>query len=201
MKKSGYKGSTKKNKSKKGSGKKGLFTSILDRISGMTWAKPRQWLLALIPAACVFTADQVSKAILVAKLKYVGAQVWVIEPLLKLTYARNEAGLFSLVYGPPWLYIVLMSVAMVLVIVFLLRPQKTLIAVLLGFILGGGIGNLFDRIRVGYVVDWISMGLKNWRWATYNIADASIVVSVIAVLIFEFFFSKPKKKEAGEEKS
>ncbi|MBN2378675.1 signal peptidase II [candidate division WOR-3 bacterium] len=178
----------------------GIIQSIKDRLSGMRWAKPRQWLMALIPASVVVVLDQVSKALVVAKLQFAGNVLWVIEPFFKLTYAQNEAGLFSLSYGPSWIYILTSSLAVAFVIVYLLRPQKSFVAVLLGFILGGGIGNLVDRIRVGYVIDWISMGIKSWRWGTYNVADASLVVSVILLLITWFFFSKSlEKKGSGEE--
>ncbi|MBD3284786.1 signal peptidase II [candidate division WOR-3 bacterium] len=173
---------------------KNLGTRIRGWFSEFTWAKPRQWITAIIPAVLVVAADQVSKALIASNLKAPGDSVWVIEPFLKVIYSQNPHGLFSIVYGTRIVYIILSSLAVMLVLIFLLRQQRTSVALLLGFVLGGGIGNLIDRIRIGYVVDWISMGLKNWRWGTFNIADGSIVVSVIVLLIIEFFFSKPGKE-------
>lgn len=143
-------------------------------------------------------ADQISKALILSNL---GPNEWVtlIEPVLKVTHAQNYQGIFSLSFGPRWLYIILPCIAMAFVIYLLLRPQSRFVSVLLGLILGGGLGNLIDRIRLGYVVDWISMGVRTWRWATYNIADATLVVSVILLLIRELFFVKSNKKEESEK--
>jgi signal peptidase II len=163
------------------------------------WASWHQWIRALAATAAVIAADQISKAIVVANLDLNRWVTW-IDPLLKITHAHNHQGMFSLSFGPQFLYIILPIIAIAFVIYLLLRTQSKFVAVLLGLILGGGLGNLIDRIRLGYVVDWISMGLRTWRWATYNIADSAIVVSVILLLIWEFFFSKEKDKaENGKD--
>lgn len=162
------------------------------------WASWRQWVRALIAMAAVLLLDQISKVLIVANLD-LNESVTVIAPVLKVTYAQNTAGIFSLSFGPQWLYIILPMVAVGFVIYLLLRPQPKFVTVLLGLILGGGFGNFIDRVRLGYVIDWISMGVRTWRWATYNIADSSIVVAVILLLVTEFFFTRPKKKEETEE--
>lgn len=162
------------------------------------WASWRQWVRALIAMAAVLLLDQVSKALIAANL---GPNEWVtlIDPVLKVTLAHNYQGIFSLSFGPQWLYLILPMVAVGFVIYLLLQPQGRFVTVLLGLILGGGFGNFIDRVRLGYVVDWISMGIRTWRWATYNIADGTLVVSVILLLIRELFFVKSKKKEEAEE--
>ena len=157
------------------------------------WASWRQWVTAAIAMAAVLLLDQISKALISANLN-LNEWVTLIEPLLKVTRAHNYQGIFSLSFGPQWLYLILPLVAVGFVIYLLLQPQGKFITVLLGLILGGGFGNFIDRVRLGYVVDWISMGVRNWRWATYNIADSALVVSVILLLIRELFFVKPKKK-------
>jgi signal peptidase II len=148
--------------------------------------------------AAVLLLDQVSKTLIVANLN-LNEWVTLIEPVLKVTLAHNYQGIFSLSFGPQWLYIILPLLAVGFVIYLLLHPQTRLITVLLGLILGGGFGNFIDRVRLGYVVDWISMGIQNWRWPTYNIADSAIVVAVILLLATEFFFTRSKKKEEAEE--
>jgi signal peptidase II len=161
------------------------------------WASWRQWVTAAIAMAAVLLLDQVSKALIVANL---GPNEWatLIEPLLKVTHAHNYQGIFSLSFGPQWLYIILPLLAVGFVIYLLLRPQTKLITVLLGLILGGGFGNFIDRVRLGYVIDWISMGIRGWRWPTYNIADGSIVVAVTLLLAAEFFFTRSKKKDEAD---
>lgn len=159
------------------------------------WGSWKQWVIALCATAGVVLIDQVSKAIIRANLD---PYQWItlIDPVLKVTHAHNYQGIFSISLGPSFIYIVLPILAMIFVLYLLLQSQTKFVAVLLGMVLGGGLGNLIDRLaHGGYVVDWISMGVRNWRWATYNLADASIVVAVILLLIKEFFFTKHGRKE------
>jgi signal peptidase II len=155
------------------------------------WAPLSQWLVALAVGAGIIIVDQLSKMIVV---KSIPLYSWItlIDPFLRLTRAENNVGIFSLSFGPSFLYVILPLVAVGFVVYLLLRPQTRFVTVLLGMIIGGGFGNFIDRIRLGYVVDWISMGFRNWRWATFNLADSSVVVAVIVLLILELFFSKSK---------
>jgi signal peptidase II len=59
-------------------------------------------------------------------------------------------------------------------------------------IVGGAIGNLADRIRLKYVIDFIDMGIGNLRWFTYNLADAFVVVSAVLLIINELFWNRNK---------
>jgi signal peptidase II len=62
--------------------------------------------------------------------------------------------------------------------------------VVFGLLIGGAIGNLIDRVRFGYVIDFIDMGVGHLRWFTYNLADAFITVGAIFLLAREFFRKK-----------
>jgi signal peptidase II len=62
--------------------------------------------------------------------------------------------------------------------------------VVFGLLIGGALGNLIDRVRFGYVIDFIDMGIGNLRWFTYNLADAFITVGAIFLLAREFFRKK-----------
>lgn len=70
------------------------------------------------------------------------------------------------------------------IIKFTISERQTMIAFV--FILGGAIGNLIDRIRLGYVVDFIDWYIKHWHWPTFNIADSAICIGV-ALMIAELF--------------
>jgi signal peptidase II len=59
---------------------------------------------------------------------------------------------------------------------------------LLGVILGGTLGNLVDRVRQGYVTDFVSVGIGDMRWPTWNVADASLVVGIIVLVAYLTFF-------------
>jgi lipoprotein signal peptidase len=60
-------------------------------------------------------------------------------------------------------------------------------SIALGFLLGGAVGNLIDRLRYGYVVDFVDMGIGDWRFFTYNIADAAITVAIISLIVLAIF--------------
>ncbi len=163
------------------------------------WASLSQWLIALVAALAVIVIDQISKLIVTNNIP-LNSTVTLIPDVLNLTFVRNFHGIFSLNYGPRFMYILLPLLALCFVVFLIAKPQTRFMTVLLGIILGGGLGNnLIDRPRLGYVVDWISMGFKNWRWATYNLADLSVIISVILLLILEFFFSREKTSHAQEK--
>ncbi|NLI97466.1 signal peptidase II [bacterium] len=169
-----------------------------DTVKPRKWAPPRQWIIALAIAVFIVAIDQISKLIVVRNIP-LNSWITLIDPILKLTYAQNEVGIFSISFGPKFMHILLPLIAMCFVLYLLSKPQKMFVTVLLGMILGGGMGNnLIDRLRLGYVVDWISMGFPKWRWATYNLADLSVVVAVIILLIVELFFNKPKAQEENK---
>jgi signal peptidase II len=162
------------------------------------WASWRQWLIALAVTAAVVAADQISKTLVSANLE-IGEAVWLIRPFLKITLAHNPFGVFSLNFGPRFVYLLLPLLAVALVIVFLLRKRKAFVTVMLGLILGGA-GNVIDRIRLGYVVDWIRLGIPGWRWGTFNISDASLIVAVVTLLVYELFFNRPEKSRTVQGK-
>lgn len=171
--------------------------------SGWQWASWQQWVIVLACAAAVVGLDQLSKWLVTSNLAR-GEIARLIDPILWIVHSRNPDAIFSISLGPKFIYFILPLIAIGFVVYLLLRPQSRYVTVLLGIIVGGGLGNLIDRIRLGEVVDWISMGLSNTaRFATFNVADSSVVVSVILILIYEFFFSPSarKKKEPAESQA
>jgi signal peptidase II len=66
----------------------------------------------------------------------------------------------------------------------------------LGLILGGTLGNLVDRVRFGYVTDFVSVGVGDLRWPTFNVADASIVVGILTLVAY-LTLVDPLRREAG----
>ena len=74
------------------------------------------------------------------------------------------------------------------------RPQPWL-HVVLGIDPGGTLGNFIDRLRQGYVTDWLSIGIGDTRWPTFNVADSSVVVG-IGILVVYLFLTSPDRREA-----
>ncbi len=121
---------------------------------------------------------------------------------LVLSFTPNDAALWGLGNGNPWavrLLLALTAVFLFLLVFFTLRTRKTLpklSRVILGLLIGGSIGNLFDRIVFGYVRDMIYAKFINFP--IFNVADAAICIA-IALLVFEAFFKKVGVFEVFED--
>jgi signal peptidase II len=94
------------------------------------------------------------------------------------------------------------GVSLVLVVwIYRLPRSHRLLALSLALILGGAVGNLWDRLAMGYVVDFISVHYQNSYFPTFNIADSAITVGAICMLLDSFFFSGREPVENGEPES
>ena len=145
-------------------------------------ARPwRMWLadwLLILAAAGAFGLDQLSKYIVRSNLSL--GEAWPADYFISLKYTTNSGSAFGLFPNQTTLLIVASFFAVGFLIYFYkthARPRK-LLRLAIGLQLGGAIGNLFDRVRDGAVVDFIDVG----PWPTFNIADSSIVVGM-AILV------------------
>ena len=150
----------------------------------------------------VIALDQVSK-ILVLKFLYEG-QVELIPGVLNFTYVENRGMAFGLLAEHRWIFMILSVVGIGLVAFYLFRYVKsTLGRVSLALIVGGGIGNMIDRIYLGFVVDFIDFCLFDfWVWV-FNIADAAVCVGA-ALFVLELILEiarDTKKSHNGAEKA
>ncbi len=119
---------------------------------------------------------------------------------LYLSPTHNPDGLFGWSYGPPFVYLVLPLVGMVLVTWFALQARDRWSSLAYGMILGGAVGNLVDRIRLGWVIDFIDVRIPQIRfhWFTFNLADAFVVVGIILLLARELFAGKHGGRKTEE---
>jgi signal peptidase II len=143
----------------------------------------RNALLLAATAVVLYVADQVTKALVVASLAH-GERVDVMGDLVQLWHVRNTGAAFSLFPGATWLFIPMHLVAVVMVAYFhrQFRHRGPWIHVVLGAVLAGGLGNLTDRVRLGYVVDFVSVGIGDVRWPAFNVADPSLVLGIIVLV-------------------
>jgi len=88
-----------------------------------------------------------------------------------------------------------LSVGMVAYFHRSMRDRAWWVHLVLGIILGGTLGNFIDRLRQGYVTDWISIGFGDRRWPTFNVADSSIVVGIGALVLY-LLLTNPDRREA-----
>lgn len=159
------------------------------------------WKLAyLLAAGAVFMIDQTTKAWAVRRLRF-GGDINVIDGFLNFVYAENTGVAFSMFddHGATgrWGLSVIAGLAAVFVLFYFWRIPRTHDRLLgaLAMLLAGIVGNLTDRVRLGFVVDFIQVHYKDWYYPVFNVADMAICVGA-GLLILDMFWTK---KEAPKE--
>ena len=141
------------------------------------------WPLFLGLVIVIVVADQVTKAWLTGFLAP-GASVSVLDDWLRLVFSQNRGGLFGLLQGSVLAFAALSAVVIGLIVAYHARAGRDpYLSLTLGFLTGGAIGNLIDRLRFGYVVDFVDAGAGDVRWYTFNVADAAISTAIVLLLL------------------
>ncbi|MBQ9968107.1 MAG: signal peptidase II [Oscillospiraceae bacterium] len=151
------------------------------------------FILAVFSLLIVCT-DQITKYLTVAHIA-LGEVIPVWDGVFHFTYFRNTGMAFSLLEGGRWFFLVLTAVALVLMVLAVVKKWVGHPTGLwaLASIAGGAVGNLIDRIRFGYVIDMIEVEFM--EFAVFNVADSFVVCGAILLVIYVFFFDKPKKED------
>ncbi|GBD20764.1 Lipoprotein signal peptidase [bacterium HR28] len=143
--------------------------------------RTRGWEIVASVAAVVLLVDQISKALVLAYLAPGGpvSEVVLIPRILRLFYVENTGAAFGLFQGKnPLLALLALAVVVVLAVWFRALVASWPGAVALGLQLGGALGNLVDRFRHGFVVDFIDFSF----WPTFNVADSAITIGVLLLV-------------------
>jgi signal peptidase II len=161
-------------------------------------SRPRaRWPIFLALAAAVFVVDQLTKAWLVSFLSP-GERVEVVGDYVRLIHSQNTGALFGL-FRDQALFFAVVSVGVVGVIVWFHHSsgRNTLLSVALGLLLGGALGNMADRFRIGYVVDFVDVGLGSLRFYTFNVADSAISLALLLLLASAFVVGGQGAERSG----
>jgi len=138
--------------------------------------------LIVMPASSVVLLDYLTKRLV---LKYIAmTEAIPLLPFLRLVHVQNRGaafGLFSDIGNRT--FIIISTVAIILIILSLLTLKRRFEIFSLSLILGGAIGNLIDRISMGRVIDFIDLYLGRWHWPAFNLADSFITVGIVLFLI------------------
>ena len=124
---------------------------------------------------------------------------------LNITLAHNYGAAFSFLSDAGgwqrWFFVVLASGVSLVLTVWLLRlpREEWLTGMALGLVIGGAVGNLVDRVQLGYVVDFIDVHFKGWHYPAFNVADSAITVGVALLLIDGLFFSAARNRKPTEK--
>ena len=152
---------------------------------------PIPWILLVLALGL----DQLTKALVIANLT--PGHSWPETGFLRITHAWNTGTAFSLLQGQSSL-LTYVSFAAVIALYFMYRSVESptiWVRMAFGMLLGGAIGNLIDRLRLGHVTDFIDVG----PWPIFNIADSSIVVGIAVLFLFFWMNSGEKKAKPTSE--
>ncbi len=164
------------------------------------------WKLGYLAAAgAVFMIDQTTKAWAIRRLRF-GDVKEVIPDFLNFAYAQNTGVAFSMFddHGDTgrWGLSIVAIIAATLVLYFFWKTPRSDDRILgaLALLLAGIVGNVVDRARLGFVVDFIDVQIGNWHYPTFNIADMSICIGA-GLLILDMFLSKKKEDEKQKKET
>jgi signal peptidase II len=159
-----------------------------------------RWIHFLI-ALIVVGLDRWSKRLVTAHVRMY-AHIQVIPGFFRITHTENTGAAFSLFADSTshWKTAMLIGfslVAMVIVTVLLWKQTRalTITGIALSLILGGAVGNLWDRVVSGRVVDFLLVYVKQYEWPVFNLADSAIVVGA-ALLVLEILFHRTERAES-----
>ncbi len=159
------------------------------------WLSLAGW---FVMAAVVVGADQWTKALALEFLDY--ARPVALLPVLNLTLQYNEGAAFSFLSDAGgwqrWFFSAVALLASVVIAVWLARLNRDdkLLAASLSLILGGAIGNLWDRLQFGHVVDFISVHYQGWYFPTFNVADSAVTVGAALMILDAILQSRGTNK-------
>ena len=158
------------------------------------------WKLAyLVIAGGVFMVDQATKAWAIRRLRF-GDEINVIPGFLNFAYAQNTGVAFSMLddHGSTgrWGLSIVALIAGALVLYFFWRTPRSDDRILgsLALLLAGIAGNVTDRLRLGFVVDFIDVQFGSWHYPTFNVADMAIVIGA-GIMIIDMFLTKKQQAE------
>jgi signal peptidase II len=167
-------------------------------MTGSSVPSRARWPIFLGLAAAIVIVDQLTKAWLVSFLGP-GERTNVVGEYLRLVHSQNSGALFGLFKDQALLFGLVSLVVIGLIVWFHgSSGRNTILSVALGLLLGGAIGNMIDRFRLGYVIDWVDAGIGDLRFYTFNVADSAISTAILLLLLIALF---PPRSPAAETRA
>jgi signal peptidase II len=145
----------------------------------MHWLKEKYGIL-VIGAMASLLLDQLTKALVIFHFPKDGSLA-IIPGFFDLYHAHNQGAAFGLFRGNPILFFLIVNLLAIGFIIYYfvkLDRGNLLLAAALSLIMGGALGNLLDRLRHGFVVDFLRFYVNDYSWPTFNVADIAIVIGV-----------------------
>ncbi len=151
----------------------------------------------------MLAADQASKLWVVSTLSPWSGQT-LVEGFFNLVHVHNKGAVFGILNDPDatwpkYLFIAtaLLALCLIAYLIKTLEDGGPFLPVILGLILGGALGNLTDRIRLGYVIDFLDLYIGDNHWPAFNVADVAITLGAFGLLIFLYKQRETKPSRRG----
>jgi signal peptidase II len=169
----------------------------------------RRWLVFAGLAVFVVVADQISKMWIDANFVQASTRPLpgqpeptpIIDGFVRIAKSYNSGGIFGL-FGDSAVVLALASTAVIaLIFVYQWREgthRTWLLTIALGLLLGGALGNFIDRIRYQHVIDFVDMGIGDWRWYTFNVADAAISIALVLLVVLSLFGDRLERRRVAQ---
>lgn len=149
----------------------------------MAGARREHWLVFVALAVAVVVVDQLTKTWIVANYQ-VGVPSEVLGDSVRIWLSHNTGALFGLFRDQALIFAAFSFAVIGIIAWYQAKAGGSFVVTLaLGLLLGGAIGNLSDRLRLGYVNDFMDLGIGSWRFYTFNVADSAITGAVLLLLL------------------
>lgn len=151
-------------------------------------------MLIIILSLIFFFIDSLSKHLIINKIP-LGISNKVINNFFYITHINNEGAAFSILNGKT-IFLIVISIIVIIILLNYIRKNNikdSLSIISISLVIGGSLGNLFDRITKGYVVDFLDFHIFGYNFPVFNIADTFITVGVFLL----FISLNRKEKESG----
>lgn len=160
--------------------------------------------LGLTLIVVAFVLDRVSKWWITDVLDLPAVQMVQILPIFNLQWAENRGVSFSMFTADGdlgrWALVAMTSAIVIGLGIWLRSVQTKLLACAIGLVIGGALGNIFDRALYGYVIDFLQFHVGDWSFAIFNVADSCISAGA-ALLLWDSFFGPDAKKKPSAKKT
>ena len=170
----------------------------MERSSVSPRGNPGTSLRLFATALIIIVADQVVKGVVASVLR-LGQSVDVFGTFFRMTRTENTGAAFGLFQGGGVWFIIISALASIAIIVFSreIARARRFEQIAFGLVLGGAVGNLIDRVRLGAVIDFLDFGVGRHRFPAFNVADSAITIGVTLIAVSFLFFKRPGTADAG----
>ena len=153
----------------------------------------RPWTSGAVLMLLVLGLDQASKWWIVSKIMVPPREI-ALTPFFNIVMVWNRGITFGLFGGAPeagrWILVGLSLVIVAVLAFWMVRTARSWVAIALGSVIGGAIGNIIDRLHYGAVADFLDFHYAGWHWPAFNIADSAIVIGVGVLMLDAFITPK-----------